>query len=247
MLAGAAPMPTAAAPSPSDVASAVLAAVNQGRVERDLVPYRTWDALTSLAMARARRMADARTLSHAAAGGNVGSALNARGLDWLGYGEAIGATGWPWGDEAAASIYEMFMDSAVHRGLLMSGTYNYVGIGAALASDGTTYISVVMTESPDHTAPTARTVSLDADGRSITLAWAGADPRLQTHTAGLRDFDVRFRRDDKTWRTIRDDITATALTLYDRRSGHWYLFRVRARDQRGNLSRWTTATRIWVP
>jgi hypothetical protein len=105
----------------------------------------------------------------------------------------------------------------------------------------------VLTESLDHTAPRARAVEVVRAGTTITFRWDGADPPLQSHTAGLRGFDVRFRRDDRSWRTIRVNTTATSLTLRNRRHGHAFLFRVRARDERGNLSRWTSRMRIRVP
>ena len=93
----------------------------------------------------------------------------------------------------------------------------------------------------------ATSVALDRDGRALTLRWDGSDPRLQTHTAGLQDWDVRLRRDDRRWRTIREHLTGTSLTLTNRKPGHWYRFKVRSRDRRGNLSKWTTTMRIWVP
>ena len=39
---------------------------------------------------------------------------------------------------------------------------------------------------------------------------------LQTHTAGLRDFDVQYRIDSGSWRTLRNDTTTRSLTLTDR-------------------------------
>ena len=44
-----------------------------------------------------------------------------------------------------------------------------------------------------------------------------------------------------------NDTTSRSLTLGSRPRGHWYSFRVQAADRRGNLSKWTSATRIWVP
>jgi hypothetical protein len=225
----------------------ILGAVNDARSRDGLVAYRSWGPLVDLATQRAERMAASRTLSHTAAGGSIGPALDARGVDWMGYGEAIGMTGWAWGREAADSLFTMWMNSSGHRALLLSDDYNYIGIGIARASDGSTWSSIVMTESEDHTAPVASIVALARDGTALTLTWDGSDPRLQTHTAGLKDWDVRFRRDDKRWRTIREHLTGTSLTLADRKPGHWFLFKVRSRDQRGNLSKWTSPTKIWVP
>ncbi len=243
---GAAPAPAAAATT-ADVAGMVLTSMNGDRVARGLVGYRAWDALTALATERAQRMANLRSLSHTAAGGDVGLALDQRGIDWLGYGEIIGMTGWPIGQQAADSLYSMWKNSDVHRAIMFSTDYNYVGLGIAQANDGSVWASIVMTESLDHTLPVARNGSLVRSGDDLTFRWSGSDPRLQTHTAGVHSFDVQFRRDDRDWKTIRDDTTSTKVHRRNRVRGHWYFFRVQARDGRGNLSAWTTETRIWVP
>jgi hypothetical protein len=131
---------------------------------------------------------------------------------------------------------------------MFSARYNYVGVGFAYRSaSNTTYASVVFAESKDHTAAVAKNGTLSRTGTTVRFSWSGYDPRLQTHTAGLRSFDVLYRVDGGTWRTIRNDTTSTALTLYSRPHGHWYGFRVQAADRRGNLSRWTSAKRVWVP
>ncbi len=246
---GGLPGPTAAATSTADaMAVSVLSWLNRDRVARGLVPLRNWTALRTLATDRATRMASRGTLSHAAAGGNVGTALTARGIAWYSFGDIIGASGYPWGSQAASNIYGLWKGSSTHRSIMFSARYNYVGVGFAYrSSTRTTYASVVFTESVDHTRPVARNVSLALSGTTVKFAWSGYDPRLQTHTAGLRSFDVQYRVDDGTWRTIRNDTTATALSLSDRPRGHWYGFRVQAADRRGNLSRWTTEGRVWVP
>ena len=232
----------------SSMAASVLTWLNRDRVARGLVPLRGWSALTALATVRAARMAATGTLSHAAAGGNVGTALTARGIQWYGFGEIIGASSYPWGGQAANNIYSLWKGSSVHRSIMFSASYNYVGIGFAYRSaTHTTFASVVFTESKDHTAPVARNGALSRSGTTVAFAWSGYDPRLQTHTAGLRSFDVQYRVDSGTWRTIRNDTTSRSLTLGSRAHGHWYSFRVQAADRRGNLSKWTSATRIWVP
>lgn len=243
---GASPAP-AAASTATDMGGLVLTWMNADRADRGLVPYRAWSALADLAGERAGRMADAHTLSHQVAGGNVGDALSTRGVTWLGYGEIIGTSTYPWGRDAAANIYGLWKSSTVHRSIMFSDTYNYAGVGVVQAADGSTWMSVVFAESPDHTRPTARIGSLKRSGRTLTLAWRGADPRLQTHTAGLRSFDVQKRRDGGTWKTVRDNTTATSLVLRHRKHGHWFSFRVQAADRRGNLSTWTSEKRIWVP
>lgn len=237
----------ATAATADDMAARILAAMNADRVERGLVPYRRWAALDTLAGGRAASMASVGVLSHEVAGGSIGSTLDARGIDWMGYGEIIGMSGYPWGNEAADHVYAMWADSAPHAAIMNSASYNYVGIGVAQAADGSAWFSAVMTESRDHTAPVARVRSLTRSGRDLTLTWSGSDPRLQTHTAGLRSFDVQMRRDKGSWRTVRDNTTNTRAVFRDRARGHWFTFRVQAADRRGTLSRWTSEIRIWVP
>jgi uncharacterized protein YkwD len=243
----------AAGPSPvaadtaSDMEALILQSMNEDRTSRGLVAYRAWGALASLAEQRAQRMADARTLSHAAAGGNLGAAYDANGIQWFGYGETIGVSSYPWGADAAMSIYDGWKGSAPHQAIMFSGTYNYVGIGVVKGGDGQAWISAVYAESVDHTAPVARNGSLTRDGRTLYFSFSGTDPRLQTHTAGLRSFDVQLRVDGGSWRTVRDDIAWTKVRLKDRARGHWYGVRVRAADRRGTLSAWTSEKRIWVP
>ena len=244
--------PTAATVTASSAASSMAASVliwlNRDRVAQGLVPLRNWSALATLATERASRMASTGTLSHQAAGGNLGSVLSARGIQWYRFGEIIGASTYPWGGQAANNIYSLWKGSPTHRPLMFSASYNYVGIGFAYRSaTNTTYASVVFSESRDHTAAVARNGTLTRSGATVTFAWSGYDPQLQTHTAGLRSFDVQYRVDSGTWRTIRNDTTARTVTLGSRPSGHWYAFRVQAADRRGNLSKWTSATRIWVP
>lgn len=246
---GGLPVPAAAATSTADsMAAMVLSWLNRDRAAMGLVPLRGWTSLNTLASGRAARMASLDKLSHEAAGGNVGTALTSRGIQWYGFGETIGASSYSWGSGAAGNIYGLWNGSTVHRSIMFSARFNYVGMGFAYrAETRTTYASVVFTESVDHTGASARNVSLTRSGTKVMFSWSGYDPRLQTHTAGLRSFDVQYRVDGGTWRTIRNDTTLKALSLSNRARGHWYGFRVQAADRRGNLGRWTTESRIWVP
>lgn len=242
------PAPAAAATATSaTMASQVMTWLNRDRVAAGLIPIRTWPALSSLASTRAARMAASGTLSHAAAGGNVGTALTAAGIQWYGFGEIIGESGYPWGTQAAANLYAMWKASPAHHAIMFSASYNYAGAGFARRSDGSTWSSIVFTESVDHTAPSARNGTIARSGTTVSFYWSGRDVRLQTHTAGLRSFDVQYRVDGGSWRLIRNDTTSTGLRLYNRPHGHYYSFRVQSADRRGNLSRWTAAIRIWVP
>jgi hypothetical protein len=130
----------------------------------------------------------------------------------------------------------------------MSRTMNYVGFGVTVrASDGHVFASTVFTESRDHSAPSARIDSAVRSGTTITFAWHGYDAPLQTHWAGLRDFDVWYRVDAGAWRLVRDDTTTTSLRLASRAQGHRYWLMVRARDRAGNIGRTSTPVSVWVP
>ncbi len=228
------------------MASSILTWMNRERAARGLVPLRSDYRLAGLAKDRAGYMASVGVLMHSAGGGT--GDLAERGIQWYGTGENVGMTTAPWGTTAASSLYGMWRDSAVHNGLMMSTAFNYVGVGVAYRSaTGATYASMIFTESADHTTPVGLMVSASRTGSSVTFKWRGYDRRLQTHTAGLRNFDVAYRVDAGTWRLIRTYTTTTWVTLTGRPSGHGYSIRVRARDGRGNLSSWSSTLRVWVP
>ncbi len=237
----------AAATSPTDARALILGWMNDDRVANGLVPYREWRALDDLTTDRADRLASVGILSHDAAGGNVGDALDAASIPWYWYGEALGLSRLSLSEAAARQVYDAWMASAPHHDILMSAVDNYVGIGIAQSGDGSTWISLIATESPDHTPPVAANVALTVSGTTITYRWKGSDPLLQTHTAGLRSFDVEWKHDNASWQLLRNDTTATAIRLVDRKPGHWFWFRVQAADRGGRLSAWTPAIRIWVP
>src|SRR6185312_14378310 len=134
-----------------------------------------------------------------------------------------------------------------HWGFMMSGTFNYIGIGVAYqGATSQTYASIVFAEAPDSSRPV---VKLTGSGRSGTAAfwtWSGYDAQLQTHTAGLRDYDVQYRVDSGTWRTILSHTTSTQVILKNRQAGHTYAVRVRDRDRRNNLSSWSTIRTVRI-
>lgn len=240
--------PVASAGTAYDMEQQILGYINRDRSAAGLVPYRKWSALASVAGKRAARMASLNVLSHTAAGPYLSTQLNNAGIQWYDWGEAIGKTSYRWGSDAAKNLYHMWMGSSPHRAMLMSTGYNYIGIGVAYrSSNHTTYASIVVTDSKDHTGAVGRNGSLSAAGTTVDFSWTGYDPKLQKRTAGLRSFDVQVRVDGGTWSTALNDTTTLALSLADRPRGHWYGFRVQAADTRGTLGKWTSEARIWVP
>ena len=243
--AAAAAMPTS--PAQSSVETYILARLNADRAALGLVPFRVDPRLRTIARARTSTMASLNDLSHTV-GGDLGRQLTAAGVTWLGWGEDIGWTTYPWGNAAGDSLYTMWKASPDHWRLMTSSTYNYVGIGIGYrpANNGT-FSSIVFTEQKDHTPPTAAMSSLTRSGTSISFSWRGAEVLLQTRTAGFKYFDVEYHRDDHGWRIIKHGTLTTHLRLTGRAHGHRFYVRVRAVDKAGNISAWSPSLHILVP
>ncbi len=108
------------------------------------------------------------------------------------------------------------------------------------------FARAVFTESQTHRA-TGDEGDGDAKRRHDHLTWRGWDPILQSHWAGLRDFDAWYRVDGGAWRLVRDNTTATSIRLTNRASGHRYWLKVRARDRALNLGSTSAPISVWVP
>jgi hypothetical protein len=230
----------------ADPATSLVNQINQERAARGLLALQVDRRLSSIAIERATRLATYQILSHSIAG-SIPQNLADRSVRWYGYGEVIGyASGSP--GEAGRSIFGMWMDSPDHWPLLMSASYNYLGVGLVYQPDsGLTYSSVVLTESPDQTGARAAVGNAQVSGNDIHWSWRGWDPPLQTHTAGVRDFTLQLRVDGGAWVTVAAAVTATARSTLDRAPGHWYGLRVRARDRAGNVGPWSRERRVWLP
>lgn len=239
--------PVASADTAYNMEKQILALMNRDRVAAGLVAYRQDHGLALVAGRRAGRMAARRILSHSVAGGDLGSELRANRIQFYTWAEAIGTTSYPWGSKAAANLYSMWKHSAPHRALMMSTGYNYVGVGVVHASNGSTWASIVFSDSADHTGASSRGVSVSKSGTTVSYAWTGADVRLQRRTSGLRSFDVQYRVDGGRWLNLRNDTSTYRLDLANRERGHTYGFRVQAVDHRGNLGSWSSELRVTLP
>lgn len=239
--------PPATAATPSSVGLQLVTWVNQARAARGLRALRIDGRLSALATERATRLADAGFLSHSYPG-DIGAQLDYGGIQWYRWGEVLAWSSATFGTASAWHIFEGWRNSPSHWVVLMSDDFNYLGPGVGIrAENGATYSSIVLTESVDRTAPVPRMVSTTRYSTTVLWSYKGWEPPLQTHTAGLRDFDVQYRMDDGAWQLVRNDTTSTAVRLYGRARGHWHGVRVRARDRRGNVSPWTPEMRVWVP
>ena len=153
-------------------------------------------------------MASRNVMSHTV-GGNLTSQLNAYGVQWFRYGENIGWSTASWPSTSAKAIFNAWMNSAPHRAMILSNRFNYVGVGLAYRSSGhKTFGSAVFAETTDHTRAVARVTRATRSGNDVRWSWSGYDPRLQTHTAGLRNYDVQYRTNYGAWHLLRNDTSA---------------------------------------
>jgi uncharacterized protein YkwD len=241
-----APAPSGAA-STTDYENQMLTLINDARVANGLEPLRISTRLWDIAGTRSGRLASKNVLSHTAAG-NLRAEIGARHLPYYGFGEAIGFTPAKRGAAAVADLFRMWKASPEHWALITSANYNYVGIGLAYrSSNQRTFGSLVFTESRDLTGGRARVVSVEPSGANVVWTWEGWDPRLQSHTAGLDDFDVQRKNDSGHWFTVLRGSSRTTWTKVKAPHGHWYSLRVRARDHLGNVGPWSSEMRIWTP
>jgi uncharacterized protein YkwD len=238
--------PIATGASTSSAESSVIGWINAARSARGLVPLRIDAKLASISGTRASRMAARNVMSHSV-GGNLTSQLNSYNVRWYRYGETIGWSTASWPSSSAKAIFNAWMHSPPHRALLLSNRFNYVGVGLASRDSGRkTFGSAVFAETTDHTRPVARVTSTRRSGDDVRWTWAGYDPRLQTHTAGLAHFDVAYRFGSRPWTILRNNTRQTSLTLTNRPGGT-YSVKVRATDRRGNVGAWSGESRIRVP
>ena len=238
------PAPVAASTADT-MESRILASINAERAKYGLVALRVHSGLVSLAGDRAAYMASIGSLLHISC---LSCTLNSRGIQWYGAGEVIASNNYPWGSWSADIVFKSWKNSSTHRALLLSSKFNYIGIGVAYRSaNSSTYAEAVLTESKDRTNPWAKMSSVSRSGTTVSWSWTGADTTLQTHTAGLKNFDVQYRVDSGTWTTIRSGTTAKSLSLTSRAHGHYYSLRVRARDNLGYVSSYSAELRTWVP
>lgn len=234
-----------AAGTAEDMEAQLLSLINSARVKQGLVPFRSDPKIVKLAGDRAADMAATGVFAHPSC---LRCVFDSYDIQYYSAGENIAWSGWPWGAQAASTIFTAWQNSPVHWAQLMSTRFNYIGLGVAYrSSEQKTFASANFSESADHTPPWAKMVSASRTGTTVKWSWSGADTKLQTHTAGLKSFDVQYRLGTRAWRTIRSGITATHLTLTGRAHGHHFGLRIRARDNLGYVSGWSAEMRVWVP
>ena len=239
--------PTASAVTTTDLEFRILGWVNQARAELHLQPLRTDSRVWDLAGDRATVMASRNILSHTVAG-VVGSQMSSRGITWYGWGDAIAYNSAQKGTYATAELFAQWKGSAPHWDLLMSPSFNYIGIGMAYrSSNGRTFGDVVLLDGPDRSPPVTTMLGVVRSGSDVTWTWRGLDMILQKRTAGVATFEVQYRVDSGSFLTVASHTVANHRIALDRAGGHWYGVRARAKDAAGNVGAWSSELRIWVP
>lgn len=125
------------------IESNLLRWVNAERSKRGVPALRLRSGLVDLAGDRAAKMASTNDMEHTNC---LSCKLVNRGISFNRCAEVIAYTTYPWGDQAARSIFNGWMGSRSHRDILMSRSYTAVGFGVAYrSSNRTTFAAGVLT------------------------------------------------------------------------------------------------------
>jgi len=246
LLAGLAFASPVSATTESSAQSGLATLINNARTGLGLKPLHLDSKLGTLAVNRARFMVNTGELSHTTYGGDIGSAVDATGIQWLSLGEDVAMAEAPTGAATAETLFTIWRNSPPHWANITDDKFNYIGIGVALTPPGAPFSALVFAETADRTAPVVAMTSGTHSGGTVTWHWKGSDVVLQTHTAGLCSFDVAYRVDSGAWKTLRSKTTTTSMTLTSRPAGHTYSLRVLGRDCKGNVSAWSAAKSVKV-
>lgn len=234
---------------------AVVQGVNDTRATRGLRPLLVDPRVRDVARDRSGSMARLDYFAHVSPDGiDASDLMRRRDIRHYAWGEAIGWNGEGTIEGSVERMLAWWRGSGPHLGLMVSTTYNYVGVGVAQDDDRLLY-TIVFIQGPDRTSPVVSVQGVstaNAEGATsepgavaATLHWSGADRPLAVLTAGLRGFTLQRQRPDGTWRTVLSDTTLRSRT-FTLASGEHH-FRLRSTDRNGNRSRWTPAVEVLVP
>ena len=214
----------------------MIALINERRDRKGLRPLRLDPRLAPIARDRSEDMIDRNYFSHKDPDGKYARNFLERAK--IKFSRVSEIIAWNRGSDllaAAEQAVGMWMDSSVHRHEILSTTHNYLGAGVA-TDGGTIKWTVISITGPDRTDPVARITSAERTGDEAVVRWKGYDPQLVVGTAGIRDYDLARRHPGGDWIIVRDNTTTVSTTSAVREGTE---FRVRARDQAGNVGVWS--------
>ncbi len=241
---------TAAAADGMTISQAELAmvdALNVDRTTRGLVPVRIDSRLMAIARARSADMATKDYFSHTQPDGrNVFDIISAQKITWYNAGEIIAWNNYPTLETSVPAANNQWLNSPGHKAIVVSTTYNYVGVGLALGTNGKKLWTAVYMKGPDLTGAKAKTATptiaagATSESKRVTVTWSGGDVPLQVLTSGFHSYQVQRRSDGGDWKMVWIGTTRKSMTL-DLATNHTYEFRVAARDNAGNWGAWSLA------
>ena len=245
------PAPVAAGMTIGEAERAMVSALNSDRAQAGLVPVRIDTRLMSIARARSVDMANKHYFSHTQPDGrNVFNILNAWRITWYNAGEIIAWNTWPSLSDSISVANSGWMNSSTHRAIIMSASFNYVGVGLAVDGSGKKLWTAVFMKGPDRTGgwvsidpavQTAAVSTASSTSRVEKISWRGGDIQLSVLTAGFLKYQIQRSLDGGAYVWITTSTTTPWRTfmLY---SGHTWIFRIRACDKVGNCGAWRYVT-----
>ncbi len=135
--------PSVNAGTAATMESKILGWINDARDNRGLRPLRVGDKLRDLAGDRASTLARTGDLEHPDC---LACMLRNRDISFNSCGEVIAFTTYPWGHDAARSVFNAWRNSSTHWSLLMGRGFDRIGIGVAFRnSNDSTWGAAVLT------------------------------------------------------------------------------------------------------
>jgi uncharacterized protein YkwD len=225
--------------------STMLTLLSKDRSAHGLVAARTDSRLMAIARARSADMAAKGYFSHTQPDGrNIFDILSEQGITWYAAGENIAWNTYSI-SQTTSVANSQWMNSSAHRAIILSSSYNYVGVGLAVASNGRNYWTAVFMKGPDRTGAKASvgsakiTTGPTSSTRRARISWTGADVRLQVLTAGFHYFTIERSVDGGAWSRVWSATTLTAGT-FTVAVGHVTTFRLSGVDKKGNRGTWVS-------
>ena len=127
------PEPAAAQTTADYMEGLLVKWINEARASRGLPALRV--GMSALADYRAKTLASTNKLAHPSC---LGCLLSKWSISWRTCGEVIAGTTYPYGYQAAKSLFNAWKGSSGHWSLLMSRSYTRIGLGVAYRSSNHT-------------------------------------------------------------------------------------------------------------